>query len=123
MDAGEPRDLGFLSLRQEAIYDATLIEDFEGARAQAAGPRFGEVLAGAPLDDGDVHARQRQLARQHQPRRAAAGDHHRMLGHRRTPAGIMPVVTGASHPSAAAATVSNGTASPTIGSTSPRHPH
>ena len=40
------------------------------------------VLAGAPLDDGDVDPRQRQLARQHQPRRASAGDHHRMLGHR-----------------------------------------
>ena len=37
---------------------------------------------GAPLDDGDVDARQRQLARQHQPRRTASGDHHRMLGHR-----------------------------------------
>ena len=42
----------------------------------------GELLVGAPLDDGDVDAGQRQLARQHQPRRAAAGDHHRMLGHR-----------------------------------------
>ena len=49
---------------------------------QAACARAGEVLAGAPLDDGDVDARQRQLARQHQPRRTASGDHHRMLGHR-----------------------------------------
>ena len=52
---------------------------------QAAGARAGEVLAGAPLDDGDVDPRQRQLARQHQPRRTASGDHHRMLGHRHAP--------------------------------------
>ena len=37
------------------------------------------VLAGAPLDDRHVDARQRQLARQHQPRRASPGNHHRML--------------------------------------------
>ena len=49
---------------------------------QTACARAGEVLVGAPLDDGDVDARQRQLARQHQPRRTASGDHHRMLGHR-----------------------------------------
>jgi hypothetical protein len=36
-------------------------------------------LAGAPLDDGDVDPRQRQLARQHQPRRASSGYHHGML--------------------------------------------
>ena len=35
------------------------------------------VLVGAPLDDRDVDARQRQLARQHQSRRAASGDEHR----------------------------------------------
>ena len=51
------------------------------ARVQAAGARAGELLAGAPLDDRDVDARQRQLARQHQPGRAASGDHHRMLRH------------------------------------------
>jgi hypothetical protein len=31
-----------------------------------------------------------------------------MLGHRHTPAGITPVATGASHPSAAAATGTSG---------------
>jgi hypothetical protein len=41
-------------------------------------------LAGAPLDDRDVDARQRQLARQHQSGRAAAGDHHGMFGRRHT---------------------------------------
>jgi hypothetical protein len=40
-----------------------------------------EVLAGVPLDNGHVDHCQRQLTRQHQPRRAAAGDHHRMFGH------------------------------------------
>ena len=42
----------------------------------------------APLDDGDVDPRQRQLGRQHQPRRTSSGDHHRMLpghGDRRYP--------------------------------------
>jgi hypothetical protein len=52
---------------------------------QAARARAGQGLAGAPLDDGNVHARQRQLARQHQPGRASAGDHHSVLGHRLTP--------------------------------------
>ena len=80
-DAGEPRDLGHLPLREEPIGDPALIEDLDGACVQTACARAGEVLAGAPLDDGDVDARQRQLARQHQPRRTSSGDHHRMLGH------------------------------------------
>jgi len=37
------------------------------------------------LDNGDVDARQRELARQHQPCRTAPGNHHRMFGHRPTP--------------------------------------
>ena len=44
-----------------------------------------KLLAGAPLDNGDVDAGQRQLAREHQPGRAATGDHHCMrtaAGHR-----------------------------------------
>jgi hypothetical protein len=73
-----------------------------GSRARAD-----EVLAGASLDNGNVDPRQRQLARQHQPRRTSSGDHHRMLGHSHTPAGITPVATSAPHPSATAATVSN----------------
>jgi hypothetical protein len=43
-----------------------------------AGP--GEILGQAPLDDDDIDAGQGQLAGEHQPRRAAAGDHRRMLG-------------------------------------------
>jgi hypothetical protein len=41
---------------------------------QTAGARAGELLAGAPLDNGNVDARQRQLARQHQAGRARAHD-------------------------------------------------
>ena len=78
----EVHDLMQLSLREEPIGDAALIEDLDGARVQTACARAGEVLAGAPLDNGDVDARQRQLARQHQPGRTASGDHHRMVGHR-----------------------------------------
>ncbi len=52
-----------------------------GARVQTARARVGEVRAGAPLDNGHVDPYQRQLARHHQPRRAAADYHHRMVGH------------------------------------------
>jgi hypothetical protein len=41
---------------------------------QAARARAGEVLALAPLDNGNVDARQRQFARQHQTGRARARD-------------------------------------------------
>src|ERR671917_339313 len=98
---------------------------------QTACARAGEVLAGAPLDDGNVDARQRQLARQHQPRRTSSGDHHRLLGHSRTPAGVPPVATsgtptrasssaksGGAHTDISAPSARNRTASPTIGSTS-----
>jgi len=51
-----------------------------------------DILTGAPFDDDDVDPRQRQLARQHQPGRPASCDHHRMFGHRRSPAN--PVVNG-----------------------------
>jgi hypothetical protein len=83
---GEPCDLGHLPFRQEPIGDAALIENLDGACVQAARARAGEVLAGSPLDDGDVDLRQRQLARQHQPCRTSAGDHHRMRGHSYAPA-------------------------------------
>jgi hypothetical protein len=55
--------------------------------------RAGEVLTGAPLDNGHVNARQRQLARQHQPCRSSSGDHHRTLGHRHTPIGTIDNTT------------------------------
>ena len=81
----EARDLHDLPLREEAIRDATLIEHLDRARVQTACARAGEVLVGAPLDNGDVDPRQRQLGRQHQPRRTSSGDHHRVLGHRHPP--------------------------------------
>jgi hypothetical protein len=61
---------------------------------QTAGTRASEVLAGAPPDNGHVDARQRQLARQHEPPRTASSDHHRMFGHRHPPVGI--TLTGTS---------------------------
>jgi hypothetical protein len=80
-DPGESRDLGHLPLCEEPLGDAALIEDLDGARVQAASARSGERLAGSPLDDGNVDVRQRQLARQHQPRGTASGDHHLMFSH------------------------------------------
>ena len=77
-DAGEPRDLRHLPLLEEPIGDPALIEDLDRAGVQTACARAGEVLIGAPLDDGDVDARERQLARQHQPGRTSSSDHHRM---------------------------------------------
>ena len=81
-DHAEPSDLGHLPLRKEAVGDPALIENLDRARLQAACARAGEVLIRAPLDDGDIDSGQCQLARKHQPRRTAAGDHHGMLGHR-----------------------------------------
>src|ERR1035438_8050838 len=54
---------------------------------QTACARALEVLAGAPLDNGNVDARKRQLGRQHQPRRTASGDHHCVLCRGRTARG------------------------------------
>ena len=73
-----------LPLREEPFRDATLIEHLDGAGVQTAGARAVELLTGASFDDDDVDPRQRQLARQHQPGRAASCDHHRMFGHRRS---------------------------------------
>ena len=75
----EHRGLSHLTLREEPISDATLIEHLDRARVKTAGPRAGEHVIGTPLDDRDVDLRQRQLGRQHHPRRTSSGDHHRML--------------------------------------------
>ena len=80
-DPGELPHVDDLSLGEEPIGDSALIEDLDRARVQATRARAGQVLVRAPLDDRDVHARQRQLARQHQPRRPSSGDHHSMLRH------------------------------------------
>jgi hypothetical protein len=68
--------------REEPFRDAALIEHFDRAGVQTAGARAVDILTGASFDDDDVDPGQRQLARQHQPGRAAACDHHRMFGHR-----------------------------------------
>jgi hypothetical protein len=73
-----------LPRRDESVRDPTLIEHFDGAGKQTAGPRPVEVLTVAAFDDDDVDAGQRQLARQHQPGRAASCDHHRVFGHCRS---------------------------------------
>jgi hypothetical protein len=96
---GESRDLHRLPLRQEPISDSTLLEDLDGARVQTARALANEVLAGAPLDDGNVDLRQRQLARQHQPCRSSSRDHHRVPGHRHTrPQGTQVVSAGSMQP-------------------------
>jgi hypothetical protein len=87
---GECLHLHGLPLGQEAVGDTTLIEHFDGARVQTSRARAFEPDAGASLDDENVGPRQRQLRRQHHPRRTAAGDHHRMLGH--TPPLLFPRV-------------------------------
>ena len=79
-DPAEPLHLHDLTRREEPLGDAALIEHLDGARVQPAGARSVDLLVGAPFDDGDVDPRQRQLARQHQPGRAASGDHHRVVG-------------------------------------------
>jgi hypothetical protein len=88
-DPGELPDLRHLPLRKEPVGDSALIEDLDGARVQTTCARAGEVLAGAPLDDGDVHPRQRQLPRQHQPGRTSSGDHYRVLHFRDSPPSVL----------------------------------
>ena len=45
----------------------------------------GQPVIGAPLEQHDVDLRQRQLRRQHHPRRPAAGDHHSLFSHPHSP--------------------------------------
>ena len=71
-----------LALREEAFRDAPLIEHLYGAGVKTPGSRAVDILTGSSFDDDDVDPRQRQLARQHQPGRAATGDHHGVLGHK-----------------------------------------
>src|SRR5262245_18766180 len=78
----KPGDLSLLPFGEESLGDSALIENLDGACMQSAGTRAGKILAGATLDDGNVDLRQREFAREHQPRRSASGDHHRMFVHR-----------------------------------------
>ncbi|GMO16836.1 hypothetical protein TM233_21730 [Bradyrhizobium sp. TM233] len=52
---------------------------------QPAGARADEILARAPLEDGDIDLCKRELRGQHQAGRAAAGDHHSMAGRHLVP--------------------------------------
>ena len=81
-----------LALREEAFGNATLIEHLDGAGVKTASARTVDLLTGASFDDDDVDPRQRQLARQHEPGRAASCDDHHMLAHSRTPS-IPPLIT------------------------------
>jgi hypothetical protein len=67
----EACDLRHFSFAQKSIGDAALIEDFDGARVQAAGARACEILVGSRFDNGNVDTGQRQFARQHQTGRPA----------------------------------------------------
>jgi hypothetical protein len=78
----ERRGLSHLTLREEPISDATLIQDLDRARVKTAGSRADEDVIGTSLDDRDVDLRQRQLSPQHHPCGTASGDDHRMLFHR-----------------------------------------
>ena len=80
-DPSERLHLHRLPLGEEAIDDTALVQHLDGAGVQTSGARAFEPEAGASLDDEDVGPRQRQLRRQHHPRRTAAGDHNCMLGH------------------------------------------
>jgi hypothetical protein len=86
-DHVEAHDLSRPPLGEEAIGDPALIQDLEGARMQTASARADEVLAGAPLDNGNIDPRQGELAGQHQPCRTCSGNHHRASGHRRPTGG------------------------------------
>src|SRR5204862_5546864 len=80
-DPSERLHLHRLALGEEPIDDTALVQHLDGAGVQTSGARAFEAEAGASLDDEDVGPRQRQLRRQHHPRRTAAGDHRCMLGH------------------------------------------
>jgi hypothetical protein len=80
-DQREARDLHHLALREEAIGDATLIEHLDRACMQTACARVGQVVTRAPLDDGDVDLRQRELGRQHHSRRPSSSDQDGVVRH------------------------------------------
>ena len=72
---------------------------------QSARARTDHVLHCAPLDDDDVDAGQGQFAGEHQPGRAASGDHHVMSGHERTSIASTMATAGVSLRSACGACV------------------
>ncbi|GAB3096952.1 hypothetical protein GCM10027054_25240 [Isoptericola nanjingensis] len=73
-------------LGEEPVGDAALVEQLDRAGVDPAAARADEVLRVASLEDDDVRPREAQLARQHEPRRAAAD--HRHVVHREPPASL-----------------------------------
>jgi hypothetical protein len=84
-NARKTPDLGHLPLGDEAIGDSALIENFDGAGVESACPGADSRVVRAPLDNGDVDARQGQFARQHHAGRTGSGNHHGVFIHRHTP--------------------------------------
>jgi hypothetical protein len=76
LHAGEAGGLADPALGEEPIGDPALVRAPRSC-ARADRRRGAEQLpVGSPLDERDVDARERQLARQHHSRRAASGDDH-----------------------------------------------
>ena len=65
-----------LAFGEEAVGDAALVEQLDGARVHAAATPAGELRGRAPLEDQHVRAGEPQLGGQHQSRRPGADDHH-----------------------------------------------
>jgi hypothetical protein len=80
-DHREAGDLHHLALREEAVRDSTLVEHLDRACVQTTRARARELLVRTPLDDRYVDARERELGRQHEAGRSAAGDHYLMVCH------------------------------------------
>jgi hypothetical protein len=56
-----------LAFREETFRDPALTEHLDRAGVPTTGARAVEVLVGAPFDDDDIDAGQRQLGGEHQP--------------------------------------------------------
>ncbi len=76
----EGRRRNRLPLREEAVGDASLVEDLDGAGVEATGAQAHELGGGAPLHDLYVDAGQRQLTGQHQS--GGTGPGHDHVNHR-----------------------------------------
>jgi hypothetical protein len=74
--------LGDFPLREEPIRNTALVEYLDRACMQATCSQSSELLIRAPLDDGNVNARQCQLGCQHQSRWTCANDHDFVFHHK-----------------------------------------
>ena len=78
-DVGVAHGRVWLAFGDEPLLNAAPIQRLDRADVQTAGAGAIEILCGASLDDDDIGTGQRQLGSQHQARRTATRDHHRML--------------------------------------------